>query len=74
MPLTTYPFLRGYLLAAAIVTCLLAGSAFLIIRGEDNKVVALARVEAKTSLSKDRTLRLWAAKHGGLYVPIKPNT
>lgn len=74
MMLSTYPFLRGYLLAAVIVTCLLAGSAMLSIRGEDAKVVALVRVEAQTSLAKDRTFRLWAAKHGGLYVPIGPDS
>lgn len=74
MPLSTYPFLRGYLLAAVIVTSLLTASAWLGIRSEDAQVVALAMVEAKTSLAKDRTFRLWAAKHGGLYVPVGPDS
>ena len=71
--LSTYPFLKGYLLAAVVVTCVLGGSAIHGILQEDAKVTALAKTEARTSLSKDRTFRLWAARHGGLYVPVGPN-
>lgn len=71
--LHTYPFLKGYLIAALAVSTLLACSMLISIRAEDSKVVALAQVEAKTSLAKDRTFRLWAAQHGGLYVPVGPN-
>lgn len=56
--LSTYPFLKGYLLAAVVVTCVLGGSAIHGILQEDAKVTALAKTEARTSLSKDRTFRL----------------
>lgn len=71
--LSTYPFLKGYLLAAEPVTCLLTGSALLIIRSEDVKAVALAVVEAKTSFKKDQIFRQWVPKYGGLYVPVRPD-
>ena len=71
--LSTYPFLKGYLFAATVVTALLTASACSSVNSENEKVQALAQTEARTSLSKDRTFRLWAARHGGLYVPVGPN-
>lgn len=34
----------------------------------------LATIEARSNFNKDKALRLWAAHHGGVYVPITPHT
>jgi signal transduction histidine kinase len=34
----------------------------------------IALIEARAYLNKDRALRLWAASHGGVYVPVSPET
>lgn len=37
-------------------------------------VLELAGNEAKLSVEKDLAYRLWAAKHGGVYVPVTPES
>jgi signal transduction histidine kinase len=34
----------------------------------------IAMIEARAYLNKDRALRLWAASHGGVYVPVSADT
>src|SRR3990172_10226514 len=34
----------------------------------------LASMEAKATFNKDNTYRLWAVKHGGVYVPVTKDT
>lgn len=37
-------------------------------------VLDIAKAHAKSILEKDLIYRLWAAKHGGVYVPVTPET
>jgi len=44
------------------------------IRNENQKTKELARHAAITSFNKDQSYRLWAAEHGGVYVPVTEKT
>ncbi|MFC1490261.1 DUF3365 domain-containing protein [Candidatus Latescibacterota bacterium] len=41
---------------------------------EKNGVVSLARNAAETTFNKDQAIRFWATAHGGVYVPVTPDT
>ncbi len=47
---------------------LIAVSLFWNIHNIQNQILALATEEAKTTWNKDQAFRVWATKHGGLYV------
>lgn len=40
----------------------------------DRTIEEIAVIEARAYLKKDRALRLWAASHGGVYVPVSATT
>ncbi len=41
---------------------------------QKKQIIALARKEAETSFNKDVLYREWNARHGGVYVPVTPET
>ena len=41
---------------------------------ENQKIIDMASVEARSNLDKDRAFRLWASKKGGLYITVDKNT
>ena len=53
-----------------IVICLLALDFLQIVRVQRE----MAKIEARASFNKDQVFRFWAAKHGGVYVPINSRT
>lgn len=55
-------------------TILLALSCWLVLRAEHREMLALAAMEARTSIDKDLLYRRWAAGHGGVYVPVTGQT
>ncbi|MEL0587137.1 MAG: EAL domain-containing protein [Candidatus Thiodiazotropha sp. (ex. Lucinoma kazani)] len=44
------------------------------LRNEDTEMLELARLEAVANFNKDQAFRVWASKHGGIYVPISEHT
>ena len=44
------------------------------LRGEEVEMIKLATLEARVSLEKDILYRHWAARQGGVYVPVTPQT
>ena len=53
-----------------IVICLLALDFLQIERVQRE----MAKIEARANFNKDQAFRFWAAKHGGVYVPINSRT
>ncbi|MCU7868380.1 MAG: EAL domain-containing protein [Candidatus Thiodiazotropha sp. (ex Lucinoma borealis)] len=45
-----------------------------LLRNEDAEMLELARQEAVANFNKDQAFRVWATKHGGIYVPISEHT
>lgn len=41
---------------------------------ENQQILNLAKLEARTNINKDLSFRLWAASHGGVYVPPSEST
>jgi len=41
---------------------------------ENERIIELAKKEALTAFKKDTAFRFWAAKHGGVYVPVTKET
>lgn len=59
---------------AVAFTLLTASSLALLLRHEHQESINMARLEAMVVFGKDQTLRKWAAKHGGVYVPATEDT
>ena len=55
-------------------TLLLAVSLTMNILQQEREVLHIARIQAAAFINKDLSLRAWAAAHGGVYVPITPET
>ncbi|MFV2059452.1 MAG: ATP-binding protein [Gammaproteobacteria bacterium] len=53
---------------------LLGGSLFWNIHSEKNQAIQLATLAARENFNKDQAFRLWASKHGGVYVPTTEHT
>ncbi|MCU7839630.1 MAG: EAL domain-containing protein [Candidatus Thiodiazotropha sp. (ex Troendleina suluensis)] len=45
-----------------------------LLGNEDAEMLELARQEAVDNFNKDQAFRVWATKHGGIYVPISEHT
>ncbi len=58
----------------ALWTLVVGGSLAWNIHDERTQTLALARQEALATFNKDQAFRFWAAKHGGLYVPVTTDT
>jgi two-component system, chemotaxis family, sensor kinase Cph1 len=66
---------KSFLLVLMILwTAVVLGLFLLDSRHLSHAVKDLALAEARACLSKDQALRLWAASHGGAYVPISEKT
>ncbi|MDH3347586.1 MAG: PAS domain S-box protein [Desulfobulbaceae bacterium] len=65
---------RNCLFAAIIWTTLIFASSALDITKEKSKNLEIAKNEALTTLNKDLAFRYWSTKHGGVYVPVTPET
>ncbi|HEX9023416.1 MAG TPA: DUF3365 domain-containing protein [Geobacteraceae bacterium] len=66
-----------YLVLSAIAiafTVLVACSLILGCHHAHDEAIALARREALATFNKDQSFRLWATRHGGVYVPVTDET
>lgn len=62
-------------LAAILVwSALLGGFLYYDVQLARQHIEALARKEARANFNKDKAFRLWATRHGGVYVPIDERT
>ncbi|MBL4615320.1 MAG: DUF3365 domain-containing protein [Magnetovibrio sp.] len=62
------------ILVAVVWTSLVSGSLVWNMHSEKLQTLALATKEARSHFNKDNSLRLWAASHGGVYVPASERT
>lgn len=70
-------FIRIYgiaIMVALVWTSLVTGSLAWNVYIEHQQSRALASKEARSHFNKDKSLRLWAASHGGVYVPVNKRT
>jgi diguanylate cyclase (GGDEF)-like protein len=66
---------QPWLIAAALIwTVIIAGLLAWEISSEREQSIALVSNEARAYLKKDKAFRLWAASHGGVYVPVDERT
>ncbi|MBF0170324.1 MAG: DUF3365 domain-containing protein, partial [Nitrospinae bacterium] len=75
-PTSTSPYSpRGFLLLAALLwTGALSVSLLFNITSEHNQAYSHALLAARAYYAKDLSYRLWATKHGGVYVPVSEGT
>jgi PAS domain S-box-containing protein len=66
--------LKASWLLMAVWTGLVAASLLWNIHEARRNALELAYAEAQLSYTKDLSYRLWAAGHGGVYVPVTPQT
>ncbi|MBF0545550.1 MAG: GAF domain-containing protein [Candidatus Riflebacteria bacterium] len=71
---TFFHLKRTVFIGAILWTILLSGSLLWHVRRTKLYTLALGRKEALATLNKDWSFILWAAKHGGLYVPTTQET
>lgn len=64
----------GAVVLAAVWTLLVAGSMAWNIYSEYVEIRSLATKEARALFNKDKSMRLWGASHGGVYVPVDERT
>ncbi|MBF0294409.1 MAG: DUF3365 domain-containing protein [Magnetococcales bacterium] len=65
---------RGFALALAIWSALLASSLAWNVRHEHRHTERLVLGIARANFNKDVAIRLWATAHGGVYVPVSERT
>jgi diguanylate cyclase (GGDEF)-like protein len=63
-----------FIIAVLIWTVIIAGLLAWEISSEHEQSIALVSNEARAYLNKDKAFRLWAASHGGVYVPVDERT
>ncbi len=69
------PTVRKYTLLALLAWTLVLGMAtYAVIRTQDDKLLSNAHALATASSDKDIAYRHWAARHGGVYVPLTAET
>lgn len=61
-------------LVSLVWTILIALSLLWNAHNEQQRVVELAKAEARANLSKDKAFRLWATAKGGFYIPVSKHT
>ena len=74
---TANPFASLYRTTAAAMiawTLVVAGSLAWNVYAEKQQSRQLATKEARAHFNKDKAVRLWAASHGGVYVPVSERT
>ena len=68
-------FLYGIALVATLGwTLLIMGSHLWLAEINDRQAMALSVKEARANINKDKAFRLWATRHGGVYVPPDERT
>lgn len=68
-------YLKWQCLAAFLIwSALLGGFLYYDVHLARQHMEALARKEARANFNKDQAFRLWATRHGGVYVPIDERT
>ena len=65
---------RNRLMITAICTAILTASLLWNIYNGNQQVKKLAILSARSNFNKDQGFRLWAANHGGVYVPADERT
>ncbi|HZF70182.1 MAG TPA: response regulator, partial [Sulfuricurvum sp.] len=65
---------KVFLIIAIIWTLFIAFMVAFLAYQKYQQTISLALLEAKTSTNKDLAYRKWVATHGGVYVPIAPDT
>ena len=65
---------KKMIVAMSIWSVLLLTFLMWSIASEKRKTIELAHKEADTTFNKDQAFRLWATKHGGVYVPATEET
>jgi PAS domain S-box-containing protein len=61
-------------LVAIVWTACLAGELQWNLKQQNDKVLQIARASAEVAFENDVVFRKWAARQGGVYVPISPQT
>ena len=70
-----YSLIWRYIVGAALAwTAIIGGSLLWNLHLLDEQAMALARKEAVANFNKDQGFRLWGTRHGGVYVPVPPDT
>ncbi len=62
------------LTAVSIWTVLMVVAGIWMAYRESATTREIAKVEAQTHFNKDHAIRVWAASHGGVYVPVDEST
>jgi hypothetical protein len=66
---------RTYCVMILVVwSCFVAFSFWSQVQANRRDVLRIAQFEARTAFLKDSLYRHWAARHGGVYVPVTPAT
>ncbi|HIJ86438.1 MAG TPA: DUF3365 domain-containing protein [Desulfuromonadales bacterium] len=74
MPVISSPIKRYALLAISAWTLLVACSFVWTSSQQKQSVLEIARSEARIAFQKDTLYRKWASMHGGVFVPVTPET
>jgi signal transduction histidine kinase/CheY-like chemotaxis protein len=69
-----FPIWRIIIISSIVWTLIITGSLTWNIINERKQTRELAIKEARANFDKDQAFRLWAAKHGGVYVPPDKRT
>ncbi len=67
-------YIRYSILALFLWTLLIMSSVYWNITNEKKQTLELAKKEARANFNKDQAFRLWASRHGGVYVPPDERT
>ena len=73
-PISVSIIIKYTILAVIIWTFLVGGLLARSIREHKTVVLEIAKDHARSIVEKDLIYRQWAAKHGGVYVPVTPET
>ena len=65
---------NGLIIGFSLWTLLLVTSLSWNIHNENDQVTELASIAARENFNKDQAFRLWASRHGGVYVPTNERT
>ena len=65
---------RYALILLSAWTLLVVGSFVLFYSQHKSNIYEIAKAEARIAFQKDALYRKWAARHGGVYVPVTPDT
>lgn len=74
MPVPANPIKRYVLILGSAWTLLVITSFAWTYTQQKNTILEIARSEARIAFQKDSLYRKWGAKHGGVYVPVTPQT